>query len=54
MSALDAAIIAAVIVALVARRFVGGQTGDVLGAAQVVVETSVLAVAAATIGGIGG
>lgn len=54
MSALAAAIIAAVIVALVARRFVGGQTGDVLGAAQVVVETSVLAVAAATIGGIGG
>jgi Cobalamin-5-phosphate synthase len=54
MSALAAAIIAAVIFALVARRLVGGQTGDVLGAAQVIVETAVLGAAAATVGGIGG
>lgn len=54
MSALAAAIVAAVIVGLVARRLVGGQTGDVLGAAQVIVEIAVLAAAAATVGGIGG
>lgn len=54
MSALAAAIVASVIVGLVARRLIGGRTGDVLGAAQVIVETFVLGAAAATIGGIGG
>ncbi len=51
MSALAAAIIAAVIVGLVARRMIGGMTGDVLGAGQVIVEIAVLAAAAATVSG---
>ena len=51
MSALAAAIVAAVIVGLIARKMIGGQTGDVLGMSQVVVEMAVLAAAAATVGG---
>ncbi len=53
MSAIAAAILAAVIVGVVARRMIGGQTGDALGAAQVIVEIAVLATAAATVGGNG-
>lgn len=51
MSALAAAIATAVLFGLVARWKIGGQTGDVLGAAQVIVEIAVLAAAAATVGG---
>lgn len=48
MSALVAALLAASIVGLVAQRMIGGQTGDVLGAAQVMAEIAVLIAIAAT------
>jgi adenosylcobinamide-GDP ribazoletransferase len=49
MSALTAAILAAALVALLARWRLGGQTGDVLGAVQVISEIAVLAAIAATV-----
>ena len=48
MSALVAALLAASIVGLVAQRMIGGQSGDVLGAAQVLAEIAVLIAIAAT------
>ncbi|MFO1155012.1 MAG: adenosylcobinamide-GDP ribazoletransferase [Rhodospirillales bacterium] len=48
MSALVAALVAAALVGFVARQKLGGQTGDVLGAAQVLAEIAVLAAIAAT------
>lgn len=49
--AIGAAVAATLCMALLARRQIGGQTGDVLGATQQVVEISVLlAIGAATVG----
>lgn len=48
MSALVAALMAAAIVGFVAQQKIGGQTGDVLGAAQVLAEIAILAAIAAT------
>jgi adenosylcobinamide-GDP ribazoletransferase len=47
MSAAAAAFFAAAIVGLTAQRLMGGKTGDVLGAAQVITEIAVLAAIAA-------
>jgi adenosylcobinamide-GDP ribazoletransferase len=47
MSALVAALIAAALVGFLAQQKIGGQTGDVLGAAQVLAEIAVLAAIAA-------
>jgi adenosylcobinamide-GDP ribazoletransferase len=44
---IGAAIIGAVVVTLLARHYLGGQTGDVLGAAALIAETSALAAASA-------
>jgi adenosylcobinamide-GDP ribazoletransferase len=48
MSALVAALIAAALVGFLAQQKLGGQTGDVLGAAQVLAEIAVLVAIAAT------
>jgi adenosylcobinamide-GDP ribazoletransferase len=48
VSALAAALVAAAIVGLAAQRLLGGKTGDVLGAAQVIAEIAVIAAIAAT------